>query len=473
MHASWIRETMVFVVVVAAFFNGGRACDGHGGVVEVVASPPEGPQAADFAKWANQNALRLNSLDCNDNDPAAFAFLDRALKGKRVVFLGESDHFVAERMEFRLLLIRELAKRGFRRIGMEMGLSDAKRIDRFLATGDENWLDRVALYGYRGDMREDRSDEIAGWTDDSHPEFTRTLLDEAKWFVRQLRKINEALPQGEPRLRWFGFDLSFRPGGGYADATELLAPFMEGALVRGIKERMVRVPGESRLEEAARLEALVAFLDEHEADLVIMIGKANELELRRSLQRMADAFRFIDGLRGLKESDAKTVADALGKRERRMDHNFDEYLAGWPPGEKIILLGHAMHLSKDSESIRTQDYGSMWKSIGTYLTEKLPGEVYGVWLLHDRGSHGLVRGVPPVQPFRSPWGSIERRLAQVHPIFMLPIGSDDPRDTWLNQERTFSIGGRPAHAVLPRQTDCIFFIETASEPGKRRGRGGG
>lgn len=168
---------------------------------------------ADFVAWTKENAIRLDSLEWSKTNPTAFAFLDEALKGKRVVFLGETDHFVAERLEFRLLLIRELARRGFRRIGMEMGLSDGKRMDRFLETGDEKWLDRVALYGYRGDMRKDRKDEIAGWTDDSHPEFTRTVLDESKWFLRQLRKIDEQLPKGTPRLKWFGYDLSFRPGG--------------------------------------------------------------------------------------------------------------------------------------------------------------------------------------------------------------------------------------------------------------------
>lgn len=424
----------------------------------------------DFVAWAKEHAVRLDSLEWSETDPTAFAFLDEALKGKRVVFLGESDHFVAERMEFRLLLIRELGRRGFRRIGMEMGLSDAKRMDRFLETGDEKWLDRVALYGYRGDMRKDRKDEIAGWTDNSHPELTRTVLDEAKWFLRQLRKINEELPEGEPRLKWFGYDLSFRPGGGYADAGELLAPHKENALARTIMERMARVPGESRIEEATRLEALVAMLDERRDELVSMTGEADALELRRSLQRMADAFRFIDALPGLSDYDPKIVAAALSKRERRMDHNFDEHLAEWPQDEKIILLGHAMHLSKDSESIQTQNFGLMFKSIGTYLADKLPGEIYGIWLLHDHGRHGLMHGVPAIQSFRSPQDSVERLLAKVHPILMLPLGSADPREAWLDKKRTFSNSGAPAHAVLPRQVDCLFFIETANEPGKRRGQ---
>ena len=423
----------------------------------------------DFVAWARENAVQLDSLEWIETAPTSFAFLDEALKGKRIVFLGEMDHFVAERMEFRLLLIRELARRGFRRIGMEMGLSDAKRMDRFLETGDEKWLDRVALYGYRDDMRKDREDEVAGWTDDSHPEFTRTVLDEAQWFLRQLRKINEELPAGELRLKWFGYDLSFRPGGGYADAGEVLAPHKENPLAHRIKERMARIPGESRIDEAVRLEGLVAMLDANREELVAMAGESDALELRRSLQRMADAFRFIDGLGDLKNYDPKVVAAALSKRERRMDHNFDEHLAEWPADEKIILLGHALHLSKDSESIETRGFGLMWKSIGTYLTAKLPDEVYGIWLLHDHGRHGLMHGVPAIQSFRSPQDSVERLLAKVHPILMLPLGSGDPREAWLKEERIFSHSGAPARAVLPRQVDCLFFVETANEPGKRVG----
>ena len=424
---------------------------------------------ADFRAWVEESAVKLDSLDPRHVDPAAFAFLDEALAGKRIVYLGESDHFVAERMGFRLLVIRELMKRGYRRIGMEMGLSDAKRMDRYLETGDEGWLEKVALYGYEADLREDRVDEVPGWTDDSHPEFTKVILDEAQWFQRELRKINAELPAGEPRLSWFGFDLSFRPGGGYADVAELLAPHADTPLVAQIKEHMARVPGETRLAEAGRLEGLVAFLDEHRAELLATVGETGALDVRRSLQRMADAFRFIEGMQGVADFDAEQIATALAARERRMDHNFDEHLAEWPPDEKIILLGHALHLSKDSETIHTEGFGNMWTSIGTYLARKLPDQVYGIWLLHHRGRHGVARAVPPVQRFISPPDSVERVLARVHPILMLPLATEDPRAAWLSEERIFSYGGGPCRTVLPRQTDCLFFVKDANEPGKRWG----
>ncbi|MBC8328718.1 MAG: hypothetical protein H8E31_08225, partial [Planctomycetes bacterium] len=156
--------------------------------------------------------------------------------------------------------------------------------------------------------------------------------------------MNRRLAPGEPRLRWFGYDLSFRHGGGYADARELLAPHRESRLVQLILRQMALVPGESRIEEAERLERLVGLLDQSRGALVKLLNPAGVLELRRALQRMADAFRFIDGLQGLGDYDPIQVKAALSARELRMAHNFDEHLAEWPADERLILLGHARDL---------------------------------------------------------------------------------------------------------------------------------
>ena len=199
----------------------------------------------------------------------------------------------------------------------------------------------MALYGYRGDLREDRADIVAGWTDGPSP-LVDSALAEARWFLTELRAMNAKLAPGEPRLRWFGYDLSFRPGGGYVDARELLAPHGEDRLVQLILRQMELVPGESRIEEAARLERLVGMLDQGRAALTRLLGPAGALELRRALQRMADAFRFIDGLQTLGDYDPVQVKAALSARELRMAHNFVENLAGArAAGRGLRRLGHA------------------------------------------------------------------------------------------------------------------------------------
>lgn len=152
-----------------------------------------------FLRWAGENALQLDSLDWRAFDPQLFSALDDRLEGKRVVYPGEADHFVAQRMEFRLILIRYLMEKGFRNIGMEMGISDGRRMDRYVETGDPQHLRRVGLYGHAGDKRYDRDDSVEGWTDEKYPEFGELVRDEGRWFLGQLRELNRLLPPDEPR----------------------------------------------------------------------------------------------------------------------------------------------------------------------------------------------------------------------------------------------------------------------------------
>ena len=82
--------------------------------------------------------------------------------------------------------------------------------------------------------------------------------------------------------------------------------------------------------------------------------------------------------------------------------------------------------------------------------------------------HGHPQMEPRVQPFASPRGAVEGLLAHVHPLLMLPFGSEDPREAWIHEKRTFSFSGATCRTVLPRQADCLFFVEVANPPGVRR-----
>jgi erythromycin esterase-like protein len=51
-------------------------------------------QIAALRAWAARRAIFLGGLDCAD--PERLAPLDGLLHGKRLVYLGEADHFVHE-----------------------------------------------------------------------------------------------------------------------------------------------------------------------------------------------------------------------------------------------------------------------------------------------------------------------------------------------------------------------------------------
>ena len=70
-----------------------------------------------FVDWAAERAIRFETLDWRQVDSAHLSVLDEALDGKRFVYLGESDHFMDEKNDFRMILIRYLATTGFRAIG--------------------------------------------------------------------------------------------------------------------------------------------------------------------------------------------------------------------------------------------------------------------------------------------------------------------------------------------------------------------
>src|SRR5258708_3582178 len=120
---------------------------------------------------------------------AAFLISDALVAGKRFAFIGEPDHFIHEKYAYRLAMLKYLAGRGFTHLGEELGASDAMRINRFIATGDESQLERVTIYGYSGTSRTDRDDTPTGILSASFGDAYPTALSpaEPKRFAHGLR----------------------------------------------------------------------------------------------------------------------------------------------------------------------------------------------------------------------------------------------------------------------------------------------
>ncbi len=117
--------------------------------------------------WASERAIRLELPLRSESNFERLAALDTAIAAKRIVYLGEPDHFIHEKYDYRLLMLRYLVSRGWNHIGEEMGLVDGYRINKFLASGDSDYLDRVPMYGYKGGQRADRDDSATGLLQDS------------------------------------------------------------------------------------------------------------------------------------------------------------------------------------------------------------------------------------------------------------------------------------------------------------------
>lgn len=412
----------------------------------------------DFVDWVREAALPLEGLDWETVDLSALESLDQALEGKRIVYLGEPDHFIREKMDYRLILIRFLHARGWRYVGMEQGRSDGMRIDRYLETGDEALLERVAIFGYEGFLREDRDDRVPGWTGGKNADMRQNAVDEARWFVRTMRRFNEGLASPQERLRYFGFDVSMKPGGSWFDARELLEPHRADPLAAELWKCLERVAGESRQEEAERLDALARHIDERSEELERLLGAYEQRELRRSIVCLAEGLRFVDGFIGPYDQDSKHAT--LARREESMQRQMDELLEQWGPEAKVILMGHDLHLSRESGKLEWEGR-TMWPSIGTHLAHTRPGEVFAVWMLFERGVHGSPMADEPFRRVRSRLHDVERLLGKAGDLYVLPLRGPDPRSSFLDEPRDLLVGGFRPRCALNEQADAVFFVKEA------------
>jgi hypothetical protein len=200
--------------------------------------------ASAFKEWAAAHAILLDPLDGFTADPEKLSILDAALEGKRIVFLGEQDHFVHEKYDYRMIVARYLFSRGWRWFGEEMGWSDGIRVDKYLASGNAEILDRVAIYGDRSAMRTDRNDDPTGilkdgWSPERFPQ--REFKAKQARFARGLYELTRSRGH-EGQLRFFGFDCDALPGGGYIDLEEILQPFARDDLVARLRRTLAFRP---------------------------------------------------------------------------------------------------------------------------------------------------------------------------------------------------------------------------------------
>ncbi len=402
--------------------------------------PTDKVLAEQFVAWATETAIPLD-LDTGV-DPL---ILEPLVEGKRFVYLGEPDHYIQEKYPFRLEFLYALHELGWRHLGMEMGRSSGLAFDRFLESGDEAALNEIGLYQAMG-----RSSAVRG----------SAFLHQEILYAHAVRE----LAAGPDRVHYFGFDLDMVPGHGIHDANARLA------------ELATPHPLSKHLEEAwsaddrvKALRILITELTTSESGLAGTVPKETRQQLVLDLEVLAESLEFrLDSI--AETIGTQATWDMFSKRERTMFRIMDSLILTTPADEGIVLTGHNMHLSRAWEGARWTEPGAtdsvrLWPTIGSYIAEQFPDEVFALWLVYDHGSHlgtaagGVATDVPSVP------GTVESLLARVpHDSFLLPLASDDPRARWLDGERKFRVNGGVAHGPLHKMTDALFFIRTARPP---------
>ncbi len=403
------------------------------------------PLADEFLEWARERIVPISSLD----DPAAFDEVLEAmaprLENARVVCLGEPDHFIDEKYPFRERFIEQLAPMGFVHIGMEMGRADGIRVQRYLETGDPAVLDQVGLYA--AVKRRPPCDSMHGFVDREYA------------FARMLHRLRSQEPTSA--VQFFGFDIDVFPGPGFDDAIGRLESAPNSELRNELIDQLRTLRRNfGPPEEIRELTAAIASnsggqlpTDVREPLLLDLECLAASFTTRASIMRHGfDSIPF----------------ETFAEREEHMFTQFDARLEDLPDDERLILMGHNFHLAHDYQYASfAEENGAwldMWPSIGAHVNNRLPDQMYVIWLVYDHGDHLASLTQRPANVDTLP-GSIEHLLARLNePAFFLPLAGDPGRPAFLDTPQLVRVNGERAVGVIGAMADAIVFVDAVSTP---------
>ena len=323
----------------------------------------------ELEQFVEAHAIALPTpLDGATCDLPLLAHLGQRASASNLVALGELNHFVHEKTDFRLLFSRLLISLGWNVFVEELGLSDGLRIDRFLQTGDEAEFARLPSFGYTAHLRTDRNDRPGGiLKTESYP--TDAFVWEQKRFYRGLR--DAAARQGN-RLRLAGIDIDGLPGGSYEDIAQLVPA--DRATRHAFMEALRRVPGESVAEERARL-----------AVALLHLPRAWPSEIAESVRALSESLEYVALTYSAKTYDA--VRPGMAFRENAMKRRFAAAKTRFE-NAKLVLMAHALHLAKDDAAVRGGGVGpggGSVASLGHWLVNENKDNPFSIWMLYGAG----------------------------------------------------------------------------------------
>lgn len=368
--------------------------------------------------WLDRAVLDPDDLDAGDAE---------------VLVLGEFNHFVHEKGDFRIAMTRQARRLGFGVWAEELGWSDGRRLARYFETRDEAVFDRLSLFGWRGEARVDRDDRPTGVFRASLDTYPFDLMR-----AEQARFYRALTPEA-----FYGFDVAAGHDGGYAD---LFARLEATAAPAAWTAALARRPGETLQEEAARLSGLAA-------------------EAPAGLDRLAraDLSALIDGLAYTAlVKDAATYAEtapAMAFREDAMKRRLADIRA-LAPG-RLVLMGHALHLVRDDDAIIAPGIvgpgGQRTSSLGHHLGQERGLSMFIIWMIYGGGEDSQPL---PDLPRRADFGphTLNARLA-----------ARFDRPVLLDARTAPDVPVRIAHMYnteietrLPGAVDALWFIPRVS-----------
>lgn len=370
-------------------------------------------------------------------------FLKPNVKGKRFVYLGESDHYFEEKFTYRLKFIEYLLSQGFSHILDELGVSDGEMVQRYLETGDEDYLKQVGLYGFQYGKPLGES--------------KRNFVISSKRYMRKLRSLKLKYPS----LVYGGFDLDMVPGTAYLQLDDFFSkyqfPFLEN--FKELVERSKSFEGEEQLKLLKKSYSVFLSL---KPKLKIQLGELEfvhfELIFRNFVASIEMRERFLPANYSRKDLDW---------REKQMFKNMLARFQLDPAEQKYVLLGHNGHLTKTVEQYKNLNGVQQWYAIGSWISDRFPDQVYAIWSLIGRGEHsGHGCEERKTCYFSSPRSTLEYKLLGYEAEKTLLFSTQLPR--FLQSKKlvkTYVNGIEILEGPLALQADAIYFIPKVNDVG--------
>lgn len=328
----------------------------------------------------------------------AFRQLDEAVESTRIICSAENSHGAAESPHLHGLLARYLVlEQGVRVIAYEGTEAGAAHWDRYIETGDEAAL--AAGYG-------DTQGSLAN-------------SEESVALIRFLREVSLELPAGE-RIRITGFDIAVQP----RETRRSLLAYVEIVAPDEVETWRSALFGSDFQAVGESAEALYEQLGAREAEYVAASDRPSWERARRDALNLRDGawfshYYYMDQFR---------IGNAT-YREPGMLRNLEDLLARTPESERVMLIAHNNHCSRDM-IIGTDTSGAATPSIGTQLARSDEwGERYLVVAqLYANGSF-LIAGSFGYEPyaFEAGAGTLEREIEALTSSDALLIDVDTTR----------------------------------------------
>jgi hypothetical protein len=375
-----------------------------------------------------------------------------ALEGKQAVFLGEMDHFIHEKADFRLLLCRWLIGQGFTRLAEELSWSDGTRVDRYLK-GEIGQIERLTSLGYEGDLRGDRSDRPTGILKASFDAYPVDL------FGAEQRRFYQGLSRIGAPVDYFGLDIDALPGGAYADIADAVADLPPDPAREAWLAGLERVAGETVAEEAVRARKVLTGYREGVFHLPTLQSRQRVgvglVNLVQSLEYVAETYP---------QTTYEGLAKGLAMREDAMKDR--AYIALEHLGQpgKTVFMGHALHLLKDDTLAESASAsgpgGGQATTLGHHIATTWATPTFSVWMIFGAGEDS--------QPFQDlprrfdyPRDTLNAQLSSVLRPVMFPVAGAPPGLF----DRPWRVGhmyNQTAAVTLTGQVDAILYVPRVS-----------